>query len=74
MSEQTPETLAVGPYTLRAPCPECGQVVHFPVELDVRLAVDTTGGKLRPVLRTKATEHSCGEQGAIPLFGGGAAS
>lgn len=69
-----PEVIEPGPFTLKAPCPECGLVAHFPVELDIRLSVDSGGSKLRPMLRTKAIEHRCNApDNAIPLFGNGAA-
>lgn len=58
------DTLTQGEYVLQADCPECGYVVHFPLELASRLTVDDSGSTLRPVLRAKSKEHACSADSA----------
>ena len=49
-----------GAHLVTLTCPECATEIRFPIELTARLTVDAAnGGKLKPVLSSKATQHSC---------------
>jgi hypothetical protein len=56
-----PDQVDPGPLTFNAPCPACGVVVYFPIELGARLTMDEGGAKLRPHMSSKSVEHRCGD-------------
>jgi hypothetical protein len=63
-----PTVLKPGPFTFEAPCPECAQLVRFPIELFPRFSADQHGAKLRVIMSSKALEHECGRDDSEPLF------
>lgn len=68
-TDGTPDTIKPGPFTFEATCPECAQLVRFPIELFTRLTVDQNAGKLRVIMSSKALEHTCNEAtDSEPMF------
>ena len=61
-----------GPYILAAPCPDCGQRMMFPIELEIALSMrPSTGKRLRPALTYKSQEHRCDDDaGQQAMFEG----
>jgi hypothetical protein len=60
-----------GSYALSLDCPECNRAQVFPIEIKARLTLTgDEGGKLRPVISSKAQDHNCSGEQVIPLFEG----
>lgn len=64
----TPEVITSGAYAFEAKCPECEQVVRFPIELYPRFSADQHGSKLRVVMSSKTLEHDCAAEATEPMF------
>ncbi len=68
IDRDTPTLIKPGPYTFECPCPECAQVVRFPIELFPRFTADQHGSKLRVIMSSKALEHECGTETTEAMF------